>query len=113
MGGEGGQAAGRAGGEGGQGGGREADEHARGEGRREGEAAKARREQQLTVSQGDDGCVEQHTAVSSEAWAKLRVWTSVAGRGWLLLSGSVAHASLKTAVHRILLQLQADIHNRI
>ena len=38
------------------------------------------------------------TAVSSEAWAKLRDWASVAGRGWLLLSGSVAHASLKTAV---------------
>ena len=53
------------------------------------------------------------TAVSSEAWAKLRDWASVAGRGWLLLLGSVAHASLKTAVHRILLQLQADIHNRM
>ena len=39
------------------------------------------------------------TAVSSEAWAKLRVWASVAGRGRLLLSGSVAHASLKTAVY--------------
>ena len=38
------------------------------------------------------------TAVSSEAWAKLRVWASVAGRGRLLLSGSVAHASLETAV---------------
>ena len=38
------------------------------------------------------------TAVSSEAWAKLRDWASVAGRGWLLLSGSVAHASLETAV---------------
>ena len=38
------------------------------------------------------------TAVSSEAWAKLRDWASVAGRGQLLLSGSVAHASLKTAV---------------
>ena len=38
------------------------------------------------------------TAVSSEAWAKLRVWASVAGRGRLLLSGSIAHASLKTAV---------------
>ena len=38
------------------------------------------------------------TAVSSEAWAKLRDWASVAGRGLLLLSGSVAHASLKTAV---------------
>ena len=38
------------------------------------------------------------TAVSSEAWAKLRDWASVAGWGRLLLSGSVAHASLKTAV---------------
>ena len=38
------------------------------------------------------------TAVSSEAWAKLGDWASVAGRGWLLLSGSVAHASLETAV---------------
>ena len=38
------------------------------------------------------------TAVSSEAWAKLRDWASVASRGWLLLSGSIAHASLKTAV---------------
>ena len=38
------------------------------------------------------------TAVSSEAWAKLRDWASAAGRGRLLLSGSVAHASLKTAV---------------
>ena len=37
-------------------------------------------------------------AVLSEAWAKLRDWASVAGRGRLLLSGSVAHASLKTAV---------------
>ena len=42
--------------------------------------------------------VGYYTAVSSEAWAKLRDWASVAGRGWLLLSGSVAHASLKTAV---------------
>ena len=38
------------------------------------------------------------TAVLSEAWAKLRDWASVAGRGWLLLSGSVAHASLETTV---------------
>ena len=43
-------------------------------------------------------CVTQCTAVSSEAWAKLCDWASVAGRGWLLLSGSTAHASLKTAV---------------
>ena len=41
------------------------------------------------------------TAVSNEAWAKLRDWASVAGRGQLLLSGSVAHA-LKTAVRRML-----------
>ena len=39
------------------------------------------------------------TAVSSEAWAKLRDRASVAGRGRLLLSGGVAHASLKTAVN--------------
>ena len=38
------------------------------------------------------------TAVLSEAWAKLCDWASVTGRGQLLLSGSVAHASLKTAV---------------
>ena len=43
------------------------------------------------------------TSVSSEAWAKLRDWASLAGRGRLLLSGSVAHASLKTAVlHNLL-----------
>ena len=42
------------------------------------------------------------TAVSSEAWAKLRDWASVAGRGRLLLSGSVAHASLKTTVHYLI-----------
>ena len=28
----------------------------------------------------------------------MRDWAGVAGRGWLLLSGSVAHASLKSAV---------------
>ena len=38
------------------------------------------------------------TAVSSEAWAKLRDWAGVAGRGRLLLSGSVAHVSLETPV---------------
>jgi len=38
------------------------------------------------------------TAVLSEAWAKLCVWASVADRGRPLLSGSVAHASLETAV---------------
>ena len=44
-------------------------------------------------------CMERgdhNTAVSSEAWAKLRDWASVASRGRLLLSGSIAHASLKT-----------------
>ena len=41
---------------------------------------------------------DAHTAVSSEAWAKLREWACVAGRSRLLLSGSVAHASLKTTV---------------
>ena len=40
------------------------------------------------------------TAVSSEAWAMLRDWASVAARGRLLLSGSFAHASLKTVVWR-------------
>ena len=44
------------------------------------------------------GDILSSTAVSSEAWAKLRDWASVAGRGRLLLSGSVAHGSLKTAV---------------
>ena len=43
---------------------------------------------------------QKSTAVLSEAWAKLRDWASVAVRGRLLLSGSVAHASLKTAVQR-------------
>ena len=43
--------------------------------------------------------VAEITAVSSEAWAKMCDWASVAGRGRLLLSGSVAHASLKTAVY--------------
>ena len=33
--------------------------------------------------------------VSSDAWAKLRDWASVAGRGRLLLSDSVAHALSK------------------
>ena len=44
------------------------------------------------------GVEKTSTAVSSEAWAKLRDWASEAGRGRLLLSGSIAHASLKTAV---------------
>ena len=37
--------------------------------------------------------VDLCTAVSSEAWAKLREWAILAGKGWLLLSGSVALAS--------------------
>ena len=37
-------------------------------------------------------------AVSSEAWAKLREWAILAGKGRLLLSGSVVLASLKAAV---------------
>ena len=45
-----------------------------------------------------NGFASRFAAVSSEAWAKLRVWASVAGRGRLLLSGSVAHASLETVV---------------
>ena len=45
-----------------------------------------------------------YTAVSSEAWAKLRDWASVAGRGRLLLSGSVVLASLKAAVRKVMLQ---------
>ena len=40
-----------------------------------------------------------NTAVSSEAWAKLRDWASVAGKGRLLLSGSVVLASLKATVN--------------
>ena len=39
------------------------------------------------------------TAVSSEAWAKLREWAILAGKGRLLLSGSVVLASLKASVH--------------
>ena len=36
--------------------------------------------------------------MSSEAWAKLREWAILAGKGRLLLSGSVVLASLKAAV---------------
>ena len=46
------------------------------------------------------------TEVSSESWAKLRDWASVAAKGRLLLSGSVAHASLKTAVDTFLTSLR-------
>ena len=56
------------------------------------------RRRSLGSHRGREDTVTRSTAVSSEAWAKLRDWASVAGRGWLLLSGSVAHASLKTAV---------------
>ena len=38
------------------------------------------------------------TAVSSEAWAKLREWAILADKGRLLLSVSVVLASLKAAV---------------
>ena len=38
------------------------------------------------------------TAVSSEAWAKLHERAIFAGKGRLLLSGSVVLASLKAAV---------------
>ena len=38
------------------------------------------------------------TAVSSEARAKLREWAVLAGKGWLLLLGSVVLASLKAPV---------------
>ena len=41
------------------------------------------------------------TAVSSEAWAKLREWAVMAGMGRLLLSASVVLASLKAAVHDV------------
>ena len=43
------------------------------------------------------------TAVSSEAWAKLREWAILAGKGRLLPSGSVVLASLKAAVFSCLL----------
>ena len=43
---------------------------------------------------------EDFTAVLSEAWAKLREWAILAGKGRLLLSGSVVLASLKAAVVR-------------
>ena len=39
------------------------------------------------------------TAVSSEAWAKLHERAILAGRGRLLLSGSVVLASLKAPVN--------------
>ena len=51
--------------------------------------------------------VEDHTAVLSEAWAKLREWAILAGKGWLLLSGSVVLASLKASV---LIALRASYH---
>ena len=50
----------------------------------------------------------QITAVLSEAWAKLRDWASVAGRGRLILSGSVAQASLETAVvNRLVVKIKS------
>ena len=44
------------------------------------------------------------TAVLSEAWAKLREWAILAGKGRLLLSGSVVLASLKAPVDQDLVQ---------
>ena len=41
-----------------------------------------------------------HTAVSSEAWAKLCEWAILAGKGQLLLSGSIVLPSLKAAVYK-------------
>ena len=40
-----------------------------------------------------------NAAVSSEEWAKLRDWASVSVRGRLLLSGSIAHASLSKPLY--------------
>ena len=42
---------------------------------------------------------ERFTAVLNEARAKLREWAVLAGKGWLLLSGSVVLALLKAAVN--------------
>ena len=42
--------------------------------------------------------IQGYAAVSIEAWAKLREWAILAGKGRLLLSGSVVLASLKAAV---------------
>ena len=39
------------------------------------------------------------TALSREAWAKLGEWAILAGKGRLLLSGSIVLASLKAAVN--------------
>ena len=47
-----------------------------------------------------------YTAASSEARAKLCEWAILAGKGWLLLSGSVAQASLKTDVKLSLSQTE-------
>ena len=49
-----------------------------------------------------------HTAVSSEAWAKLCEWAILAGKGQLLLSGSVVHASLKAAVNDVCIRRAGD-----
>ena len=51
-----------------------------------------------------------YTAVLSEAWAKLREWAILAGKGQLLLSGSVVLASLKAAVH---MDVFHDLYSRI
>ena len=54
------------------------------------------------------------TAVSSEAWAKLREWAVLASQGQLLLSGSVVLASLKAAVF-VLIRNPPEIpaHDRV
>ena len=53
------------------------------------------------------------TAVSSEAWAKLREWAALAGMGRLLFSGSVVLASLKAPVSVILLEIDVGSLNII
>ena len=50
------------------------------------------------------------TAVSSEAWAKLREWAILAGKGRLLLSGSVVLASLKATVCTLYVILFRNAH---
>ena len=60
---------------------------------------------------GDDLGSEKtsNTAVSSEAWAKLREWAILTGKGRLLLSGSVVLASLKAAVQGNLFEIFGKI----
>ena len=51
--------------------------------------------------------------VSSEAWAKLREWAILAGKGRLLLSGSVVLASLKAAVFTARINASAKTFSRL